>query len=96
VLFVDDDATLLRSVARAMRYQGYEVTTAHSGEEAIKQMESRRFDVVASDISMPGMNGIQLLRRLREKDLLVPFILITGEPAVDRERPARSVHLDHR
>ncbi len=82
VLLVDDDVTLLRSVARVLRARGYDITTAATGEEAIQEVAGRRFDVVLSDISMPGMNGIQLLRRLRETDLLVPFVLITGEPAV--------------
>jgi EAL domain-containing protein (putative c-di-GMP-specific phosphodiesterase class I) len=83
LLLVDDDAALLRSLARALRAHGYEVTTAEGGHEAVGQIESKRFDVVASDIAMPGMTGLQLLRRAREKDLLVPFVLITGEPAVD-------------
>lgn len=82
VLMVDDDATLLRSVARVLKSRGYDVTTAATGEEAVTLVANRRFDVVLSDISMPGIDGIQLLRKLRESDLLVPFILMTGEPAI--------------
>jgi EAL domain-containing protein (putative c-di-GMP-specific phosphodiesterase class I)/ActR/RegA family two-component response regulator len=82
VLMVDDDAALLRSVSRVLATRGYDVTIATTGEEAVTHIENRRFDVVLSDISMPGMNGIQLLRKLRETDLLVPFVLVTGEPAI--------------
>jgi EAL domain-containing protein (putative c-di-GMP-specific phosphodiesterase class I) len=79
---VDDDAPLLRSVARVLATRGYDVTLATTGEEAVSHVLARRFDVVLSDISMPGMDGIQLLRKIRETDMLVPFILMTGEPAI--------------
>lgn len=82
VLVVDDDPTLLRSVARILKSRGYEVVTAESGEEAVTSATQQRFDVVVSDISMPGMSGIQMLRALRETDLLIPVVIITGEPAV--------------
>lgn len=82
VLVVDDDELLTKSIARLLRAQGCVVKTANCGEEATRRVAEERFDVVLSDISMPGMDGIQLLRRLRESDLLVPFVLITGDPAV--------------
>lgn len=82
VLVVDDDELLTKSIARLLRAQGCVVKTANCGEEATRRVSEERFDVVLSDISMPGMDGIQLLRRLRESDLLVPFVLITGDPAV--------------
>ncbi|MFO0565142.1 MAG: EAL domain-containing response regulator [Polyangiaceae bacterium] len=82
LLLVDDDELLVRSLARVLRARGFVVTTASTGTEAVAQATAQRFDVVLSDISMPGMDGIQLLRRLREKDLLVPVVLITGEPTV--------------
>lgn len=82
VLVVDDDEALLRSLARLLRLRGFEPKTASSGAEAVKLIESERFDVVVSDIAMPDMDGIELLRRLRDTDLVVPVVLITGEPAV--------------
>lgn len=82
VLIVDDDEALLRSLSRLLRLRGYEPKTATSAAAAIELIQSERFDVVLSDIAMPGMDGIQLLRRLRDTDLVVPVILITGEPAV--------------
>lgn len=82
VLVVDDDAALVRTVARVLTLRGFEVTTASNGAEALALIESNRFDVVVSDIAMPDMNGVQLLRRLRDMDLVVPVVLVTGEPAV--------------
>lgn len=82
ILLVDDDPAVLRALARTLRARGYEVLTAGNGEEAVHQIGQRPFDVILSDIGMPGMDGIQLLREVREHDLNVPVILITGEPAV--------------
>ena len=82
VLLVDDDPAVLRAVGRALRARGYDVITAQNGENAVHAITNRSFDVVLSDIGMPGMDGIQLLREVREHDLNVPVVLITGDPAV--------------
>jgi EAL domain-containing protein (putative c-di-GMP-specific phosphodiesterase class I) len=62
--------------------RGYHVETASDGTEAIRKVAQGDFDVVVSDIAMPGMDGISLLREIRAHDLYVPVILITGEPTV--------------
>lgn len=82
VLVVDDDAMVRRSMARLLAQRGYDVTTAPDGADAILRISKEPVDVIVSDIAMPGMDGIQLLREVREHDLLVPVVLITGEPAV--------------
>ena len=82
VLVVDDEPELLRGVCRGLKLQGYSVTEAHSGEEAVQHLSRRPFDVVVSDIVMPGMGGIQLLKEIRQHDLHVPVVLMTGAPAV--------------
>lgn len=82
VLIVDDDAMLRRSLARLLTSRGYVVTTAADGTEAIDEIGRVPFEAILSDIAMPGMDGIQLLREVREHDLHVPVIMITGEPAV--------------
>jgi len=83
VLVVDDDDALLRIHARALVNKGYQVETAPDGSAAALALESSSFDVILSDIDMPGMNGIQLLERVRARDLDVPVVLITGSPRVD-------------
>jgi len=82
VLLVDDEPTITRSYARILRSSGYVVETAHDGAEAVARFGERFFDVVVSDISMPGMGGLALLREIRERDLDVPVIIMTGGPAV--------------
>jgi len=82
VLLVDDDAEVLRAFSRVLRAQGYEVTSAASARQAMDELKSGDFDVIVSDITMPEMDGIQLLREVRDRDLMVPVVLVTGVPAV--------------
>lgn len=83
VLLVDDNPTLLRSFRSILESRGHQVEAASSGVAAIAQVERERFDVVLTDIAMPQMNGVELLRNIRGHDLDVPVVLITGQPAVD-------------
>ncbi|MFO0555807.1 MAG: EAL domain-containing protein [Polyangiaceae bacterium] len=82
VLLVEDDPLVLRALTRLIQRLGYEVDTAPHGLAALEKIALHRYDVILSDISMPGMDGIQLLRKLRDRDTLVPFVVLTGEPAV--------------
>ncbi len=82
ILVVDDDPLVRRSVARVLIASGYEVVTSHDGRDAVARAHASQFDAILSDIAMPSMDGIELLRQIRQRDLLVPVILITGEPAV--------------
>ena len=82
ILIADDEPMLLRGLSRALTRAGFEVVTANDGNEAARLLAQMEFDAIVSDISMPGMNGIQLLRAARERDLDVPVLLVTGAPAV--------------
>jgi EAL domain-containing protein (putative c-di-GMP-specific phosphodiesterase class I)/CheY-like chemotaxis protein len=82
ILVVDDEPTLLRGISRLLTDRGYQVVCERDGEAALHTFRSREFDVIVTDIAMPHMDGIQLLRQLREHDADVPVVLITGEPAV--------------
>jgi EAL domain-containing protein (putative c-di-GMP-specific phosphodiesterase class I)/ActR/RegA family two-component response regulator len=81
-LVVDDDPDVLLVVSRTLREAGFEVATAADGRAALATFESGGFDAVVSDINMPALDGIQLLRALRERDLDIPVILLTGQPSV--------------
>jgi EAL domain-containing protein (putative c-di-GMP-specific phosphodiesterase class I) len=86
VLIVDDEDVLREAYAEILREEGYEVETAGSSAQAIDVLDLLKrseLDVVLSDIQMPGMNGVQLLRAVRERDLDLPVILMTGRPTVD-------------
>jgi EAL domain-containing protein (putative c-di-GMP-specific phosphodiesterase class I) len=82
VLLVDDDEALLRVTARVLARSGYRITCAASGVQATAELAVQSFDLVISDIHMPGMNGIQLLRATREHDPDVQVVLVTGKPDV--------------
>jgi EAL domain-containing protein (putative c-di-GMP-specific phosphodiesterase class I)/CheY-like chemotaxis protein len=83
VLLVDDEEQLLKAVTRALVKNGYQVVSAPDGLEATQRLDQDSFDLVMSDIAMPGMGGIELLHRVRQRDLDVPVILMTGSPTVD-------------
>jgi EAL domain-containing protein (putative c-di-GMP-specific phosphodiesterase class I)/CheY-like chemotaxis protein len=91
ILVVDDDEALARAMKRVLEGAGYSVTTAHDGNAAIATVQREPFDVIVSDIHMPGMTGVDLLRVVRAYDLDVPVILVTGEPSVETAMDAVSL-----
>src|SRR5262245_39353481 len=78
VLIVDDDEAILRDYARLLRSHGFGVDTAGSGDLALERLEDGRYDVIVSDVSMPGMTGLEFMRAVRARDLDIPIILVTG------------------
>jgi EAL domain-containing protein (putative c-di-GMP-specific phosphodiesterase class I) len=80
ILLVDDEESLVRSIRRALTAAGYEVSTASDGRRAVDLLADATFDTILSDIDMPRMNGIQLLQAVRQRDVDVPVILMTGAP----------------
>ena len=83
ILLVDDEPAIARAYARTLGAAGFTVVTASDGREAADVARERSFDVIVSDIAMPTMDGLELLRMVREYDLDVPFVIMTGGPAVD-------------
>lgn len=83
VLLVDDDETLLRSFARALKSAGFDVSTAGSAEEALSHFAASPSDVIVSDISMPMKSGVEMMGDLRAVDEDIPVILVTGRPSVE-------------
>ena len=82
VLVVDDEEAVLRLYARALGAAGFAVTPVSDPREAARVIVEGEFDVIVSDISMPDLDGLQLLRKTREHDLDIPVILMTGAPAL--------------
>jgi len=84
ILVVDDDPIVRSLVVEALRRAGdYIATEASDGYEALDTLQSNLYDLVISDIHMPGMNGMDLLNRIREFNPVIPVIMITGFPTVD-------------
>ena len=88
VLVIDDDAVVGRSFDRVLSEKGYEVSTALTGEEALKDMESTDYDVVFTDITMPGMDGIEVAERIKAKCPWTPVVVITGYGTDENEARA--------
>jgi DNA-binding response OmpR family regulator len=83
ILVVDDEDALRRAVTRRLRAEGYAVVEADHGAAALDELEAHAVDVVLSDITMPDMDGVELLRRVREAKPDVPVLLMTGEPHLE-------------
>lgn len=83
VLVVEDDLGLLEVYGDTLRDNGFDVETAVDGTSALAALEKGSFDVVLSDVVMPGLTGVDLLRSVRAKDLDLPVLLITGSPSID-------------
>ena len=83
ILLVDDDDVLVRSYARTLSQDGYDVDMRFDGEAAVEAVRQSTYDAVLSDIDMPRLGGLALLERIREHDLDIPVVLITGAPSLE-------------
>ncbi len=88
VLLVDDDELLLRALSRLLTARGYTVRTTTDARGSIKDILGGGYDCVVSDISMPGMTGIEMVAVLRSYECQTPVILVTGEPNLESARDA--------
>lgn len=83
VLIVDDEAALSRAYVQLLARQGFRAEACVSAQEALRRASTEDFDCIVTDINMPGMNGVELLRQVRAHDRDVPVVLLTGAPAVE-------------
>lgn len=78
VLVIDDDAVVGRSFDRVLSEKGYQVSTALNGEQALESIEHNNYDVVFTDIKMPGMDGLEVTERIKARCPWTPVVVITG------------------
>jgi DNA-binding NtrC family response regulator len=91
VLVVDDDAVVGKSFNRVLsEKKGYIVTTVENAHEALKQMREQSFDVVFTDIKMPGMDGVELAERVKASQPWTPVVIITGYGTTENESRAKA------
>jgi DNA-binding NtrC family response regulator len=83
ILIVDDERTLARAIKAFLTESGYVAEVAGDAEQALRLLETMRPDVVFSDVRLPGMNGIDLLRRIREFDPALPVIIMTAHGTIE-------------
>ena len=80
VLLVDNDSIARSALRRKLEYRGYGVSACDSAAEALELLAAGRYDALVSEVRMPGMSGLKLLRAVRERDPHLPVILVTGNP----------------
>ena len=87
IIIVDDDRTFLEKFSKNLTQENYEVSIAESAERGLQMISSNHYDIVFTDLMMPGMNGIELIQKARSSNVNTFFIVITGygtiETAVD-------------
>jgi DNA-binding response OmpR family regulator len=83
VLVVDDEGAIRYSISKTLQRVGYQVHAAASGEEALEMMQHQRYDVVLTDIRMPGITGVELLAEIKEKAPDAVVILLTGYASLE-------------
>jgi len=81
ILVVDDDQAVLSVLKRGLAYEGFAVDTASDGADGLRVAHERSPDLVILDIMMPGLDGLEVLRRLRAADAQLPVILLTARDA---------------
>lgn len=82
VLLVDDEPALTNLVKMALHYEGWDVEVAHDGQEAIAKLDKVGPDVLVLDIMLPDVDGLEILRRVRESDVYTPTLFLTARDSV--------------
>lgn len=83
VLLIDDDPTVLEGLRRLLVRAGYDVTVAGNGVAGLEAARSHAIDVVVTDLKMPGVSGLELVKLFQELDLTLPIIVLTGNATLE-------------
>ena len=83
ILIVEDDATLASGIARILEGEGHAVDVVARGEEAVLGARQERFDMIILDVGLPGIDGFEVLRRLRAAGQKIPVLVLTARDALD-------------
>jgi len=80
ILVIDDEADIVELVAYNMKKEGFDVETAHDGEEGLKKIDSKKYDLIFLDLMLPGIQGIELCKMIRgnPETSRLPIIMLTA------------------
>ena len=93
VLIVDDSPLVRRVVKASLKEGDYQCEEASNGKDALKQLLECEFDLIVSDLNMPGMTGLEMLQHIREKmpRLKTPIIMLTSDSKIESVRQAKNL-----
>jgi len=91
ILIVDDSASVRQVVTIALSSAGYEVTEACDGVDALSKLNGKKFHLIISDVNMPNMNGISMVKEVKKMNnyRFVPIIMLTTEGAEDKKQQGK-------
>ena len=84
VLLVDDEEQFLDTLSQRLELRGIKVDTVTGGEEAVDKITAKKFDAIVLDLVMPGIDGMETLKRLKEKNPDIQIIMLTGKATVKK------------
>jgi DNA-binding NtrC family response regulator len=83
VLLVDDETIFTKNMSKLLKNRGYTVSSANSGDAAIRELEQNPVDVIVLDLKMPGMDGITTLKEIMKLGLFTETLILTGHGSID-------------
>src|SRR5579864_5608213 len=95
ILVIDDEADMRFAVRMLLERSGHSVMEAENGEDALAKIDEGKPDLVLLDMRLPGMDGIQILQKVREKQKDLPIIMVTGYGNVELAEQALKLGADH-
>lgn len=84
VLLVDDEEQFLKALSQRLEGRGMKIEAASSGEDALRQAKGKDFDAIVLDLVMPGLDGLEVLKQLREENPDLQIIMLTGHATVEK------------
>lgn len=89
ILVVDDSWLVRQSVTTMLKRSGFEVTLAENGRQALQKCETKAFDAILLDLLMPDINGLDVLKKLHEKGVTTPVIILTADIQLSTQQRCR-------
>ena len=91
MLLVDDELEFVDTLAKRLAARDYHVDVAYDGEQALEAVAQHGYDVMVLDLRMPGMDGIEVLQRIKQAEHEVEVVILTGHGAAEEEHAARAL-----
>ena len=83
ILFVDDDEQFRKAIVRIFEASGFDITTARDGQEALDLLSESAYDLIITDLKMPVLDGYELMREIKRREIKIPVIILTGYGEVE-------------